>query len=200
MNWRLATSLETLRAQLDAAYPDRSKVSDGSIGDSSHSARVSDHNPDAQGRVCAIDVTNDPLGPTGHVLSRQLIQDSRAKYVIFAGEIWKARTAQWETYRGPNQHNHHVHISVKAESADDVSPWKLNGAPEVKPEKPVLKLGSKGQDVRILQSQLRMSGYSVAIDGAFGKITESNLKAFQSKHGLTVDGVCGSACWAILDG
>ena len=59
MTWRLAGSLVTLRNEINAAYPGRSKVSDGSIGDTSHSARVSDHNPDAGGVVRAIDVTQD---------------------------------------------------------------------------------------------------------------------------------------------
>jgi|HigsolmetaAR201D_1030396.scaffolds.fasta_scaffold15936_2 hypothetical protein len=49
MAWRLARSLEQLRRQIDAAYPGRSKASDGTIGDVAHSQRNSDHNPDAYG-------------------------------------------------------------------------------------------------------------------------------------------------------
>jgi len=47
--WRVAGSLEKLLAQLNEAFPKRSKVSDGSIGDVNHSARASDHNPDENG-------------------------------------------------------------------------------------------------------------------------------------------------------
>lgn len=61
MAWRLAHSLETLRAQVNAKWPNRSKSSDGSIGDASHSSRLSDHNPDPSGVVRAIDITHDPL-------------------------------------------------------------------------------------------------------------------------------------------
>lgn len=194
--WRLAKSLEQLRTQLNAAFPNRSKVSDGSIGDQAHSARVSDHNP-VNGVVHAIDVTNDPVGPTGHTLSRQLINDSRVKYVIFAGEIWKARTGQWEQYRGANRHDHHVHVSVKAESADNVSPWLLNGTDALpgipKSGKPVLKVGSKGLAVRELQSKLR-----VEVDGEFGFTTERAVKRFQLAHGLKDDGIFGPASWAAL--
>ena len=57
--WRLARSLETLRSQIDEAWPERSIASDGSIGDTSHQASKSDHNP-VNGIVHAIDVTNDP--------------------------------------------------------------------------------------------------------------------------------------------
>jgi hypothetical protein len=41
-------------------FPERSKESDGSIGNAEHSARQSDHNPDQFGIVRAIDITNDP--------------------------------------------------------------------------------------------------------------------------------------------
>ena len=127
MNWRLAKGLTKLREQVNATYPTRSKVSDGSIGDQAHAARVSDHNP-VNGVVHAIDVTHDPLtGVDGHVFSRALISDPRAKYVIFAGEIWKARTKVWEPYHGANRHDHHVHVSIKAEVADVESEWNLGG-------------------------------------------------------------------------
>ncbi|MFC4560957.1 hypothetical protein ACFO4E_03695 [Nocardiopsis mangrovi] len=60
MSWRLARSLATLRAEINTAAPDRSKRSDGSIGDAAHRASASDHNPNAAGVVCAIDITHDP--------------------------------------------------------------------------------------------------------------------------------------------
>lgn len=58
----------------------------------------------------------------------------------------------------------------------------------------VLKLGSKGQDVRKLQQRLRELGYySGSADGDFGKATESAVKSFQSRNGLTADGKVGKA-------
>lgn len=126
MSWRLAKSLEQLRKQINAAHPNRSKLSDGSIGDQAHAARASDHNPDQHGVVAAIDVTHDPVnGVDGHVLSTQLTVDPRAKYVIFAGKIWKARTRQWEAYHGTNSHHHHVHVSVKPDNYDNEVAWAL---------------------------------------------------------------------------
>ena len=44
-SWRLARSLDTLRAQVNKAHPKRDKASDGTIGDSRHAATVSEHNP-----------------------------------------------------------------------------------------------------------------------------------------------------------
>jgi len=131
INPRPAKSLTKLREQINAAHPNRSKVSDGLLGDAAHAARTSDHNPwvkDAAGVgvVTAFDITHDPAnGVDGHVLSTQLTVDPRAKYVIFSGKIWKARTNQWEDYHGANAHNHHVHISVKAENYDNIEPWTL---------------------------------------------------------------------------
>ena len=62
--WRVAKSLEHLRTQVNNAFPNRSKASDGTIGDISHQGRESDHNPwvvDAGiGVVTALDVTHDP--------------------------------------------------------------------------------------------------------------------------------------------
>src|SRR5262249_36859977 len=54
---RLAKSLITLIDEVDAKYPDRDRSNDGTIGDTSHQARRSDHNPDSEGVVRALDIT-----------------------------------------------------------------------------------------------------------------------------------------------
>lgn len=130
--WRVAGSLDRLREQVNEKWPSRSKISDGSIGDAAHASRTSDHNPWLRvagiGVVTALDLTHDPThGPSGDQLAQSLITDPRVKYVIFNRRIWKARTGTWEPYRGPNPHNHHVHVSVKSEAAhfDNRSDWSL---------------------------------------------------------------------------
>ncbi|MGI8308403.1 hypothetical protein [Saccharopolyspora hattusasensis] len=66
MTWRVARSLETLRQQFNTAFPQRSKESDGGIGDTNHQNRTSDHNPwvgpaaDGLMLVTARDFTHDP--------------------------------------------------------------------------------------------------------------------------------------------
>src|SRR5690606_29069239 len=58
MSYYLAPSLVKLRDLINQNWPNRDKSSDGWIGDPSHQARKSDHNPDysAGGVVRAIDV------------------------------------------------------------------------------------------------------------------------------------------------
>jgi hypothetical protein len=57
----------------------------------------------------------------------------------------------------------------------------------------VLKKGSQGDDVRVLQGALAAAGFDPgSIDGIFGPRTERAVKAFQAFHGLAIDGVAGS--------
>lgn len=136
-NWRLAESLKKLREQINEAFPNRSKASDGSVGDTAHSARASDHNPNDAGVVCAIDVTHDPSsGCTGDRLAAALVKsrDPRIKYLIFNRRIFKTYPANgkpartWHNYTGANAHTHHLHISVGAGKSlyDSKDEWDLD--------------------------------------------------------------------------
>jgi len=211
MNWRLAESLKKLQAQINQMAPGRSKVSDGTIGDAAHAARDSDHNPNEQGIVAAIDVTHDPSGGCdGQILSRSLIADSRVKYVIFNSQIWKARTGQWEFYggKGKNPHDHHVHVSVTPDGRHQTQDWdvRIAGAPgEIPPAtttvtetRPLLKTGSTGEAVQALQQLLNSLGFSCGVDGRFDPNTTSAVERFQEAHGLRVDGKVGPDTWRAL--
>lgn len=208
MAWRLARSLETLRAQVNAEWPTRSKNSDGSIGDVSHSSRTSDHNPDPSGIVRAIDITHDPKGGFDSYAFADLLlkkQDKRLKYVISNRRIGSGPAGPspgvWRKYTGVNPHDHHCHISVVADArGDDTGQWDIDGnlsAPaEAKPyvaPPPTLRKGSKGDDVKKLQAALH-----VAVDGDFGPKTEAALKQFQKDNHLVADGICGPMSWAAL--
>ena len=120
MSWRLANSLTTLRNQVNAAYPNRSKVSDGTIGDAAHAASASDHNPNRNGVVCALDLTHDPKnGFDAHALAEHLRKNRHPnlRYVISNARIagyWN--NWQWRPSVG---HYQHCHISVGTHSVGD---------------------------------------------------------------------------------
>ncbi|MBR1969712.1 MAG: spore cortex-lytic enzyme [Clostridia bacterium] len=57
----------------------------------------------------------------------------------------------------------------------------------------VSKNGSRGEEVKKIQTKLKNWGYyNGSIDGIYGWQTESAVKSFQKKNGLTVDGVAGT--------
>ena len=51
----------------------------------------------------------------------------------------------------------------------------------------VLKLGSRGNEVKLLQEKLNLK-----TDGIFGPLTEEAVKDFQRSNGLEVDGIAGA--------
>ena len=127
MKPRLSKAAVQLREQIDDAFPDRDRTSDGWIGDTRHGARKSDHNPDVQGWVRAIDVDRDLSGKAKPDLMPDLADqirrackarsEKRIAYIIFDGQIcspilrWK-----WRKYKGANKHNKHAHFSFKKEA------------------------------------------------------------------------------------
>lgn len=63
----------------------------------------------------------------------------------------------------------------------------------------VLKKGSKGKEVKTLQTLLNGYGYNCGtVDGDFGANTLKSIKAFQKTKGLEVDGIVGEQSWSKL--
>ncbi|MGH1553112.1 peptidoglycan-binding protein [Streptomyces sp. L7] len=60
--------------------------------------------------------------------------------------------------------------------------------------------GSTGDAVRAAQVELNRFGYGLTVDGSFGSGTVSAARAFQSAHGLGVDGQVGAQTWQMLVG
>jgi hypothetical protein len=124
-----------LREQVDDMYMDRDRKSDGWLGDSRHSVRKSDHNPDKNGIVRALDIDAD-LGAhkeEAYALVEKIRKcakrgDKRIKYIIYDGKImspimnWKRRK-----YRGANPHRSHFHISFTTLGDKDGSWFDLEG-------------------------------------------------------------------------
>jgi len=59
----------------------------------------------------------------------------------------------------------------------------------------LLKKGSRGEEVKQLQTLLGLGA-----DGNFGPMTETKVKEWQAKNGLTADGIVGGGTWAKMFG
>lgn len=224
----LAPALNTLRNQINNAWPGRSKASDGWIGDTDHAARVSDHNPDSRGIVHAIDVTVNGIDKA--TVIEAALADKRTKYVISDRRIWQPTTG-WTPYTGTNPHTAHVHISVTTTGEANTAPWPLNGASNAPTENiqqtPIApatspaptttqtasKLGAKmpvldlnqnltGLPVKRLQALLAANGHPPigGIDGKAGSHTKAALLAFQKAKHLKLDAIAGANSWNALLG
>ncbi len=203
LSWHLAPSLAELRDEINATWPKRDKSSDGTLGDASHAARPSEHNPDRDsdsmptGAVSAMDITKDSAAQM-ETIRKALIASPRTWYVIHAGKIWSRTNGfRAKTYTGPNPHTKHLHVSLmQTKSAhDDVSPWGIQkGIVPPPPPKPAagrklgsrtLKRGNTGADVAVLQRFLP----GLKDDGIFGAKTEAAVKAYQRMRRIKATGV-----------
>ena len=121
---------QQLRLQVDDAFGDRDRRSDGWVGDARHQSRpTSDHNADENGIVRAIDVDRDLHKGSKPDLMPDLADqirlcakggDKRISYVIFNGKIASAKKNwAWRDYSGINPHTKHCHISFTPKGDTD---------------------------------------------------------------------------------
>jgi hypothetical protein len=126
---------QQLREQFDDTFPDRDRRSDGWVGDTRHSARPSDHNPDwknavdGKAYVRAIDIDRDVSGHAKPDLMPDIADQIRLyakagkgniSYIIFNGKIASSKKAwRWRPYDGINKHDHHCHISFTPKGDND---------------------------------------------------------------------------------
>ena len=207
MSWHLAPALDQLRAEVNALWPNRSKASDGTIGDASHSSRTSDHNPNARRSVNAIDITAKGID------TAKLINAAKAhpsvRYIIHNRRIMNRDIGNFKArpYNGSNPHVAHVHISLyqSATAENRRQSWGLSSAKgggttgstytEVKGATPLVKLYHKGEPVRRIQAAV-----GVKVDGFYGPDTASAVGRFQKAHGLAADKIVGPDTWAAING
>jgi len=117
----LSKAAVQMREQIDDSFADRSRKSDGWIGNEKHQNIKSDHNPlPNTNEVCAIDVDAKLCDqPEMSIYLAEQIRvaaktDKRISYIIHAGKIASAKSF-WKfiKYRGINPHHRHIHISFK---------------------------------------------------------------------------------------
>jgi peptidoglycan hydrolase-like protein with peptidoglycan-binding domain len=91
-------------------------------------------------------------------------------------------------------------------TVDGIAGPQTWGALPAPPDTPLLAKGSQGAAVSALQQGLTTFGGSGAptdpgaIDGDFGPNTESAVRAYQSDHGVAVDGIVGDRTWWVPAG
>lgn len=127
MSWRRAKSLVVLGNEIEHVAPGTT-VWD--IGDQAHQERDSDHNPNAVGVVCAIDVLDDAGLDLAWFAERVRTSGHPAlKYVIYRDRI-AFRGGDWGEHTG--DYHSHVHVSAgtgpdgsSAGPYDDTSSWGL---------------------------------------------------------------------------
>ena len=71
--------------------------------------------------------------------------------------------------------------------------------PAIATPEPVLRTGSRGDEVKNLQSRLTTLGYySGELDGQFGAMTKTAVIDFQRANGLEADGMVGTETKSLL--
>lgn len=151
---KLVKAGETLRDQINKRWGNRDKRSDGWIGDRAHQARKSDHNPDKDGWVHAIDIDENMgagkgrKGATAREFADQLIKyaregkdDGRLKYVVYENMIASGTYPNqfWTWRKGNWGHTQHIHVSFTDKAETDGSKFNLPIFNESKKEEPAKK-------------------------------------------------------------
>jgi predicted chitinase len=89
-----------------------------------------------------------------------------------------------------------THDDDPATPADD----SLSGGQATAYPGVLLRQGSRGPDVQMMQQRLSDLGYSLAVDGIFGPGTRAAVVGLQRQMALSADGIVGPATWAALWG
>jgi murein L,D-transpeptidase YcbB/YkuD len=85
------------------------------------------------------------------------------------------------------------------EPASDTPTWVHFDERQVASGYPLLRRGSKGVYVCVLQDALTTLGYNTGgLDGIFGSNTYNSVLNFQKTRGLIVDGLVGNNTWRTL--
>jgi len=136
----LIPCLVTLRAEFNKEAPNRDKGADGWIGDAKHQNETSDHNPDSQGRVLAIDIDSSGPWPAGYTLDTyvndiiakcQNGDEDRLEYIIRNGKIYERHNGyKARDYNGSDPHRNHAHFSARHDHTgqNDTGEWFMLSA------------------------------------------------------------------------
>ena len=121
-----------------------------------------------------------------------------ALYIDKAGLTDALRKRDWATfargYNGPAFASNNYDGKLARAYARHGGDGSIAPAPT--PTTGLLRRGSRGEAVRVLQTALIATGYVLVSDGIFGPATEQAVRAFQKRNRLVVDGIVGPATMA----
>lgn len=203
MAWHLAPSLVQLRDEVNARWPHRPKGSDGTVGDTSHSARRSDHNPNNRDSVNAFDITYPGVDPKAIIAA--VSKHPAGNYVIFNRKIY-SRSGGWkaEPYSGASPHTEHLHVSILQTVAAEQSKAKwLTVAPvrpvrkplPAYPGKSAFQVRDSGEHIKVVQR-----GVGNKVTGVMSVGDKNKVKSFQRVRPLLwpADGIVGPKTYKAL--
>ncbi len=114
-----------------------------------------------------------------------------ARYIDKAGLAGALHRHDWHAfargYNGPAYARNGYHLKLAAAHA------RHSRGPASAPpaSSPLLRRGARGEAVAELQRALVAVGHALAVDGAFGPLTDAAVRSFQRRSGLIVDGIVG---------
>lgn len=201
MAWFAEPAVVHILLDANRVAPRRSHATDGIIGDATHAASVSDHNPDTDGGVHACDITHDPAGgfdawAWAHVVAQRIIEgkEHRVKYLVSnsgTGPDMIFNPSVSLTWRQngsyKTEHRSHLHVSILYTDAaeQDVSDFFVApGQDPQAPPKPPHYIFTE-EDLVYTTYQNQLHGFYVSQskdlwqrwEGADGGIQEKNVSA-----------------------
>lgn len=208
-NWYVDEGLQTLIAQWKKKYP---HAVVGTIGDQSHQAHNSEHNPEKQGSAPGADKgeVDGADFMEGHGVSKEDLddlfealwhgRDGRVLYLIWEQHIVSSVVSPWKLRPYKGEYHGHVHVSVNDKYDANRQSWEIGRTAAMPPtyhkleaNVPVLKYGDEDQPnayAHIKRAQIMLVhqfGLKLSIDGVYGAYTAAGIASVMKGKNPTVN-------------
>lgn len=130
-----------------------------------------------------------------------LVENALRKYLdgqpLSAQEEAVKNLAQ-QTFGAPPEGLIQTTVAPIASNVTNTGTSVATPAPQTTRTGPMLRRGSTGPAVTLLQQLLNQHGANLATDGQFGPLTDQAVRNFQRSVGIAVDGIVGPITWSKL--